>query len=97
MNFLILTAISLGLVVLLMAGVALAARITGRVSVVDTAWGLGFVVIAIASAVYGQHPLAWVLAGLVGVWGVRLASHIGWRSRGHGEDPRYEALLSGGG
>jgi steroid 5-alpha reductase family enzyme len=28
------------------------------------------------------------------VWGLRLAVHIGWRSRGAGEDPRYEALLS---
>lgn len=97
MNFLILTAISLGLVVLLMSGVAVAARVTGRVAVVDTAWGLGFVLIAVASAAYGQHALSWVLAGLVGVWGLRLAAHIGWRSRGHGEDPRYAELLSGGG
>lgn len=58
MNFVILTAISLGLVVALMTAVAVAARVTGRVAVVDVAWGLGFVVIAIASAVYGQHPLA---------------------------------------
>ena len=28
------------------------------------------------------------------VWGVRLAVHIGLRSRGHGEDPRYVELLA---
>ncbi|MBA3991359.1 MAG: DUF1295 domain-containing protein, partial [Propionibacteriales bacterium] len=27
------------------------------------------------------------------VWGVRLGAHIALRSRGHGEDPRYQALL----
>jgi steroid 5-alpha reductase family enzyme len=29
------------------------------------------------------------VAGLVSVWGLRLAVHILWRSRGRGEDPRY--------
>ena len=31
---------------------------------------------------------------LTGVWGLRLASHIALRSRGTGEDPRYEELMA---
>lgn len=31
---------------------------------------------------------------LTAVWGLRLALHIARRGRGHGEDPRYEALLA---
>jgi steroid 5-alpha reductase family enzyme len=30
---------------------------------------------------------------MVVIWGIRLAVHIGRRNAGHGEDPRYEALL----
>ena len=36
-----------------------------------------------------------MLVALVAVWGGRLSSHIFTRSRGHGEDPRYEAILGG--
>ena len=96
-SFLPVTLTSAGLIVVLMSGVAVAARRTGRAAVVDVAWGPGFVLIALACAAIGNQPLSWVLAALVTIWGVRLASHIGWRSRGQGEDPRYTALLSGGG
>ena len=41
----------------------------------------------------GWRP--WLLVALVGVWGGRLSSHIFTRSRGHGEDPRYKAILGG--
>jgi steroid 5-alpha reductase family enzyme len=34
---------------------------------------------------------------MVAVWGGRLAWHIAKRSRGAGEDPRYEKLMAGGG
>jgi steroid 5-alpha reductase family enzyme len=30
---------------------------------------------------------------LTAVWGLRLAAHLARRMRGHGEDPRYQALL----
>lgn len=60
---------------------------------VDVAWGLGFVAVAVATSTLsgGRHPLP---AVLVVVWGLRLARHIGWRGRGHGEDPRYERMLA---
>ncbi len=78
---------------------AVAARRARRVSVVDVTWGLALVAAAVVCAVVG--PLVsdgdawrgWLLAALVAVWGGRLAWHIGRRSRGHGEDPRYEKLL----
>lgn len=61
--------------------------------VVDVAWGLGFVAVAVATCALsgGRHALPAVLAV---VWGLRLAGHIAWRGRGHGEDPRYERMLA---
>ena len=37
------------------------------------------------------HPRQLLLAGMVTVWGLRLAVHIGTRNHGRGEDPRYRA------
>ena len=75
-------------------GVTMAVSLrVGRVAVVDVAWGLMFVAVAVAVAVWSPDWHSWLLAGLVTVWGGRLAWHIFTRSRGHGEDPRYAALL----
>jgi steroid 5-alpha reductase family enzyme len=78
---------------------ALVSRAVGRVSVVDVTWGLALVAIGLGCAVAGTATpwRRWLLLVLVGVWGCRLAWHIGRRSRGKGEDPRYEELLDGGG
>jgi steroid 5-alpha reductase family enzyme len=47
------------------------------------------------SALLGTAPdwRRWLLAGLVGLWGLRLSWHIFRRNSGHGEDPRYTELL----
>jgi steroid 5-alpha reductase family enzyme len=64
------------------------------VSIVDVAWGLGFVAVAwVAFAVgdgcTGRRVL---LAVLTTLWGLRLAGYIGRRKlRSPGEDPRYGA------
>ena len=75
--------------------VALAA---GRHSVVDTGWGLGFALVAIVafttSAGHGDAGRRVLLVVTTVAWGVRLAAHIGWRSRGAGEDPRYAKMLA---
>ncbi len=68
-----------------------------RVAVVDVAWGSVFVAIALVLAVVWPDPHSWLLAALVTLWGGRLAWHIAKRSKGHGEDPRYEAMLGGPG
>jgi steroid 5-alpha reductase family enzyme len=64
------------------------------VSIVDVAWGLGFVVVAwVAFAVGdGDDARRTLLAVLVSVWGLRLAGYLGLRKLRHrGEDPRYGA------
>lgn len=70
----------------------------GRHAVVDVAWGLGFVAVAatsyLLSAGHGDDTRRLLVLGLTSAWGLRLAWHIWWRSRGHGEDPRYDALLA---
>jgi len=63
-------------------------------SIVDSFWGLGFVAVAVAVSVVaassrGLAPRAWLLTGLVAVWGLRLSHYIFWRNRGKGEDYRY--------
>ena len=90
--------------VLLVAGLALAAAAlvmgvtavvsarVGRLSVVDVAWGLALLLVAVVCAAFAGHWHSWLLVALVGIWAARLSSHIYLRSRGHGEDPRYAAM-----
>lgn len=64
-----------------------------RNDVADTAWGLGFVLMAwTAFLLSGGYTMRSVLVGvLVSVWGVRLAWHIHRRNKGKAEDYRYLA------
>jgi steroid 5-alpha reductase family enzyme len=101
-----LVACALALVVLFGLTFALARKL-GKHSVVDVAWGLGFVVVAWTSLLTaviedandqpsdfsGNLTRQALLTLMVTLWGLRLAWHIGRRNAGHGEDPRYEALL----
>jgi steroid 5-alpha reductase family enzyme len=86
-----------GLAVLLAGTFAVGVR-QDRHSVMDTVWGLGFVVVAaiswLLSAGHGDGGRRLLLLVLVAVWGLRLAVHIGLRSRGGHEDPRYVDMLS---
>ncbi|GHB67883.1 membrane protein [Streptomyces cirratus] len=64
---------------------------------VDIAWGIAFTAVAtvtyVMSAGYGEDGRRLVVAAATTVWGLRLSAHIAHRSRGHGEDARYTALL----
>jgi steroid 5-alpha reductase family enzyme len=64
------------------------------VSIIDVAWGLGFVVIGwVCFAVgHGDRDRRLLLAILVSAWGLRLAGHIARRNAGRGEDRRYAAM-----
>ncbi|MGW0783378.1 DUF1295 domain-containing protein [Streptomyces sp. NPDC002913] len=70
----------------------------GMHRIVDVAWGLGFAAVALVSyamsAGDGDDARRLLVTVLTVVWGGRLAVHIGRRGRGHGEDPRYEAMLA---
>ncbi|WP_242498340.1 DUF1295 domain-containing protein [Nocardioides ganghwensis] len=83
--------------VVVMGATAAVSRRRDRVADVDVAWGLSFVAIALALAAAWPDTHSWLLALLVALWGGRLAVHIARRSRGHGEDPRYEKMLGGPG
>ena len=65
------------------------------VSVVDIGWPIGFVVVAAIAGVAGDGSAGrrLLLAGLVTVWGLRLAVHLVVRKVARpGEDPRYAAI-----
>ncbi|MGZ4663297.1 MAG: DUF1295 domain-containing protein [Arthrobacter sp.] len=89
------TALAMAGVLAVTFAVAVAQR---RHSVMDVAWGPGFVAIAavswLLSAGTGDDGRRLLLLVLTAAWGLRLGVHIGWRARDGHEDPRYEAMLS---
>ncbi len=125
-DFLIVSAWCLSVVVALMVLTAVLTRVTGRVSVVDTIWGLGFIAVAVTAVGIGHwrrlvgpttghvfdpprawtdalnhasdqyNHRVWLLQAMVIIWGGRLAWHIGKRSHGGAEDPRYTELMARG-
>jgi steroid 5-alpha reductase family enzyme len=62
-----------------------------NVTIVDSLWGLGFVIIAwLTYSMAGGYPGRKLLISLlVTLWGLRLVLHLSRRNWGHGEDPRY--------
>ncbi|MDQ2750961.1 MAG: DUF1295 domain-containing protein [Pseudonocardiales bacterium] len=87
-----------GAVLVVLAATFVASKIAGKHSVIDTAWGLLFVAVAITefwrSAGHGDPLRRWLLLVLPALWGLRLAQHIGRRTIGKPEDPRYAELLA---
>jgi steroid 5-alpha reductase family enzyme len=86
------------LAVTVLLGLTFAAALRlGRHSVIDVVWGLGFAVVALTSGLlatgHGDTGRRILVIAMTCVWGLRLAAHIGWRSRGASEDPRYVAML----
>lgn len=84
------------LAVVVVLGTAFAVGVrAGKHAVVDVAWGLGFVAVALAAylAAGAFDTRGTVMLVVVALWGVRLAAHIAARSRGQGEDPRYAEIL----
>jgi steroid 5-alpha reductase family enzyme len=60
-------------------------------SIVDIAWGIGFICVAVVT--YFLHEdmtiRSLLMTVLVSVWGIRLAVHVGLRNKGKPEDFRY--------
>jgi steroid 5-alpha reductase family enzyme len=89
---------AVGAVLVVLAATFIASKIAHKHSVIDTAWGLLFASIAaavfICSCGHGDPVRRWLLLILPVLWGVRLARHIGRRTVGKPEDPRYADLLA---
>ncbi|SDP49301.1 Steroid 5-alpha reductase family enzyme [Actinopolyspora xinjiangensis] len=81
----------------------LVARRRGRYDTIDTAWGVGFALIAVCSLMLVRAGFAgavpsggpgWLATILTVVWGGRLALHLHLRNRGKPEDPRYREMAA---
>jgi steroid 5-alpha reductase family enzyme len=93
-------ALTFGVTLALFLASFVVAQVVGRYNVVDTLWGLSFAAIGITSFFWsaGHGVPTWrrvLVLVLVVAWALRLATYIGVRSRGKGEDPRYDALIGG--
>lgn len=94
MDVLFLFLIALGLSLAMIAAWAVQHR-TGASGWIDTIWSFavgigGIVAIVIADGTQERRLAAFLL---VAVWSIRLGSHIGSRTKGGGEDPRYAKLV----
>lgn len=95
MDFGIIVTLALAMVVI-MAGAWAVQRLTGASGWVDTIWSFAVGIGGIAAAYLADGATdRRILAGvLVALWSLRLGGHIGMRTRGAGEDPRYEKLIA---
>jgi len=85
---------------LILQGVTfLVALRVGKHSVVDTAWGIGIALAALAAFLvslgHGDITRRALLLAASVLWGLRLAAYVGRRNRGKPEDPRYADMLRG--
>ena len=90
-NLIIIFCLNLAAVILMMLIGWLLSLILKNVTVVDSLWGLGFILIAwltffLTDGLFGRKLL---IALLVTVWGLRLSSYLTWRNWRKSEDPRY--------
>ncbi len=75
----------------------LASVVLGRVCIIDAFWGPGFAVVAVLCMLRRgdswSQPWPYVLVGMVAVWALRLALHLGIRIvHENREDRRYQAM-----
>ena len=94
MSLTALLTVNLGALFALLTAAWVLSLILGKVSIVDSFWGLGFVLVAWIgqTAAPGDPARKWLLTVMVTVWGVRLAWHITSRSWGEPEDRRYREM-----
>jgi steroid 5-alpha reductase family enzyme len=71
-------------------------RLSGASGWIDTIWSFSVGLGGIVAAVFADGPLdrRLVLVAIVAAWALRLGGHIGARTRGGGEDPRYEKIMA---
>lgn len=63
-------------------------------SIVDSFWGLGFVVSSVVYFIFSSGFIGRkiLILAIVAVWGLRLSFYIYRRNSGRPEDPRYQAM-----
>ncbi|MGO4352735.1 MULTISPECIES: DUF1295 domain-containing protein [unclassified Rhizobium] len=78
-----------------MAGAWVIQRTTGLSGWIDTIWSLAVGAGGIAAAIFadGNTSRRIMVLMFVALWSLRLASHIGARTRGAKEDPRYAKFI----
>ena len=84
--------IGFGAVIAFMSVLWIVSLLVKDASIVDIFWGPAFIVLGSSllvsmDQVYSERSL--FILFLVSLWAIRLASHIGFRNIGHGEDFRY--------
>ncbi|MFK0166641.1 DUF1295 domain-containing protein [Rhizobium sp. NPDC090279] len=94
MDWFLLVFIAVGLS-LAMAASWVVQRMTGRSGWIDTIWSLAVGIGGIAAAFFanGAFGRRMTVLVIVAVWALRLGWHIGKRTKGAGEDPRYAKLI----
>ena len=85
---------ALGALCIVAAGGWLLSLPLRNVSLVDSLWSLKFLLCGLvyAGLSAASGPRTTLLLVLLALWALRLAGHITWRNRGHGEDRRYQVI-----
>ncbi|MET0171470.1 MAG: DUF1295 domain-containing protein [Agrobacterium vaccinii] len=94
MNYVLLVSLAIGFVIV-MSGAWAVQRTTGASGWIDTIWSFavgigGMIAILFADGSFERRVAAFVI---IAIWSIRLGSHIGSRTKGGGEDPRYAKLV----
>ncbi len=86
--------VNLSLLVVFLSLAYLVARYKQRIDTIDICWGLGFVLVGWSTVLQAPSKQSLLVALLVTIWGLRLASHIYARHKGRGDDPRYKEITN---
>lgn len=86
--------VSLIVVIIFMSVMWLVSQLIGKLSIVDIAWGLGFIIVAVSTLLFNSEylPRQLLVTLLVCLWGGRLAFYIYLRNKGREEDFRYQKM-----
>ncbi|MGZ6826521.1 MAG: DUF1295 domain-containing protein [Mycobacteriales bacterium] len=88
--------VNLRLLAVVLSAAAVPSFRTKDPSYIDGLWGLGFILLAVSSALQtsgdGGHKA--LLVGLTALWGLRLSVYLFRRWRRNGPDERYQKMLA---
>ncbi|TVQ97903.1 MAG: DUF1295 domain-containing protein [Desulfovibrionales bacterium] len=80
-------------ILLLMIVAWIVSLVRGKACVVDSFWGLGFIIAAWTAYIHGPGTSRGLLVALlVTIWALRLIAHVTHRNWGKPEDRRYQAM-----